>query len=149
MSDTLIDALTQIPVEQKQAHAKEEEPNTLTNYVSGVRPVKAEVISHPEDTSRMEVAFILASTVPYQVFSFATRPELIEFGLRLVTREGLERPGYDNYTPPMPCDENGKLLDPSYLQATVENVSNPESKPESEAEKLHYYKVVYNYLGEN
>jgi hypothetical protein len=142
MSDTL-DALNNLKVEKTISTEKQENP--LLEYGANVTPIKAEVITYPEDTSRMDVAFVLASTTPYQVFAYASRPELIEFGLRLVTREGLERPGYSNYAPPIPCDSNGQPNN----QAVIHG-DDPKHTPRADGEeKVYYYRVVYNYLGEN
>jgi hypothetical protein len=140
MPNEIFNALGQVPVSYTNVEGND--ASSLFNYETQVKPVSANVITHNEDSSRMEVAFILSSPTPYQVFNYASRPELIEFGLRLVTKAGLERPGFSNLSPPIPCSAKGDPIDPVRLHTTFESDKAP-------IPKLVYYKVVYFYLGEN
>jgi hypothetical protein len=144
-ADTYLDT---VPVERIRAAV----PDNPLQIGQTARAVKAEIVDHPEDTTRMDIVFLIESRIPYHAFHYALQPELAEFGAKLCRREGLSDVGLSERSVPIPCDKDGKTLTDFYLQDDKITSASKEGYPEEgqpEGERNYYYRVVFSYLGED
>jgi hypothetical protein len=135
--------LNQIPVTRDSVPAP---GNPFTEVYQDVRAIKANITHHPEDTSHMDITFILESKNPYAAFAYANQPDLMEFGTTLCRKEGLTGVAISNRSVPVPCDRDGNpLLD---FYSRNESLTTDPCDPNQEGE-MYYYAVTYNYLGDD
>jgi hypothetical protein len=131
------DYLNTIPVSRRTFNTAAGNP--YGDIYRNVHATKADIVSYPEDPSRMDIVFILESLNPYAAFAYARQPDLMEFGAKLCRGDGLVEVGLSDQGIPIACDQNGTPL--ADLQENL--VIDPKAEPG----KLYYYSVTYKYLG--